>query len=154
LLGSYRAGILLAVPNVHTIPLNDLIHHLTGSGEECPCGPTCIPIERADGSISYQYVHHSLDGREFAGEDAGLLLPENITCPVCGMTSWNPNDVRYGYCGNCHAFTRGMICVEEKEDMIADSNWDWMPIWLKIPAVALIVLLVLGLLWLLIYGEV
>jgi uncharacterized C2H2 Zn-finger protein len=28
-----------------------------------------------------------------------------ITCPRCGMTSANPNDVREGYCGNCHAFT-------------------------------------------------
>ena len=29
----------------------------------------------------------------------------SITCPVCDMTSHNPNDVTYGYCGNCHAFT-------------------------------------------------
>lgn len=29
----------------------------------------------------------------------------SITCPVCAMTSYNPNDIREGYCGNCHAFT-------------------------------------------------
>lgn len=28
-----------------------------------------------------------------------------FTCPVCGRTSHNPMDYRYGYCGNCHAFT-------------------------------------------------
>lgn len=28
-----------------------------------------------------------------------------ITCPVCKMTSWNENDWREGYCGNCHAYT-------------------------------------------------
>jgi hypothetical protein len=29
---------------------------------------------------------------------------ENITCFKCGMTSWNENDVRERYCGNCHEF--------------------------------------------------
>jgi hypothetical protein len=29
----------------------------------------------------------------------------SITCPVCAMTSYNPNDIREGYCGNCHEFT-------------------------------------------------
>ena len=28
----------------------------------------------------------------------------SITCPQCGMTSWNTNDVRVRYCGNCHQF--------------------------------------------------
>jgi hypothetical protein len=27
-----------------------------------------------------------------------------ITCPRCGRTSHNPNDVRERYCGFCHAF--------------------------------------------------
>lgn len=29
----------------------------------------------------------------------------SITCPVCRMTSYNPNDIVYGYCGNCHDYT-------------------------------------------------
>lgn len=32
-------------------------------------------------------------------------MTESITCPVCGRTSYNPNDVREGYCGHCHAWT-------------------------------------------------
>jgi len=28
----------------------------------------------------------------------------SITCNVCGMTSYNPNDIKYKYCGNCHEF--------------------------------------------------
>ncbi len=28
----------------------------------------------------------------------------SITCPRCGMTSHNPKDVLYRYCGNCHQF--------------------------------------------------
>lgn len=32
-------------------------------------------------------------------------LPEAITCPVCLMTSHNPNDIAQGYCGNCKVYT-------------------------------------------------
>jgi hypothetical protein len=28
----------------------------------------------------------------------------SITCPVCKMTSYNPNDIAQKYCGNCHKF--------------------------------------------------
>jgi hypothetical protein len=31
----------------------------------------------------------------------------SFTCPRCLMTSYNPNDIREGYCGNCHDWTRG-----------------------------------------------
>jgi hypothetical protein len=30
-----------------------------------------------------------------------------FTCPKCGITSHNPNDLAAGYCGNCHDFTGG-----------------------------------------------
>lgn len=29
----------------------------------------------------------------------------SITCPRCGMTSFHPTDIQYGWCGNCHAYT-------------------------------------------------
>ena len=32
-------------------------------------------------------------------------LAKSFCCPVCGMVSFNPNDVREGYCGNCHDWT-------------------------------------------------
>lgn len=28
-----------------------------------------------------------------------------IRCPDCRFVSFNPSDVRHGFCGNCHAFT-------------------------------------------------
>jgi hypothetical protein len=31
--------------------------------------------------------------------------PPSITCSVCGMTSYNVNDMRHGWCGNCHKQT-------------------------------------------------
>ncbi len=31
-------------------------------------------------------------------------LPVQITCPFCGHTSHNANDVAQRYCGHCHVF--------------------------------------------------
>lgn len=30
--------------------------------------------------------------------------PPSITCPKCGRTSHNPNDVEQRYCGACHEY--------------------------------------------------
>lgn len=49
--------------SVHVVPLNDLIWHPT-NGENCPCGPTVDPVQHDDGTITWNYVHHALDGRE------------------------------------------------------------------------------------------
>lgn len=29
----------------------------------------------------------------------------SFTCPRCGRTSYNPNDIGHGYCGACHDWT-------------------------------------------------
>lgn len=31
-------------------------------------------------------------------------MTDKITCPQCAMTSYNPNDIREKYCGNCHQY--------------------------------------------------
>jgi len=31
-----------------------------------------------------------------------------IRCNVCSLTSWNPNDVKHRYCGNCHKYHADM----------------------------------------------
>jgi hypothetical protein len=36
-------------------------------------------------------------------------LPAHFTCPKCKAVSYNPNDVREGYCGACHEFTGGKV---------------------------------------------
>jgi hypothetical protein len=33
------------------------------------------------------------------------VTSESFTCPVCGRTSYNPNDVREQWCGACHGLT-------------------------------------------------
>ena len=48
-------------------------------------------LERLQG----KYDYGSITSPKFA----------SITCPKCGMTSFNPNDIREGYCGNCHDWT-------------------------------------------------
>jgi hypothetical protein len=30
--------------------------------------------------------------------------PPSITCPQCGATSYNLNDIEHRYCGRCHRF--------------------------------------------------
>jgi hypothetical protein len=37
--------------------------------------------------------------------------PPSFTCPVCGATSYHPDDIAQGYCGRCHDYTRGPAVV-------------------------------------------
>ena len=32
------------------------------------------------------------------------MAATGIKCLVCGRTSWNENDVKNRYCGNCHQY--------------------------------------------------
>jgi hypothetical protein len=41
------------------------------------------------------------------------LTPPSITCPTCGRTSYNANDIREEYCGHCHQFHRDMVIIRE-----------------------------------------
>jgi len=45
----------------HVLPDRDVVTH---HADDCVCGPTTEPVERADGSIAWVVIHHSLDGRE------------------------------------------------------------------------------------------
>lgn len=64
---------------VHVLPVDDLIDHQ--ENDECPCGPRSEPVVRADGSVGWSVVHHSLDGRERAeglyrlADENGVNLP-------------------------------------------------------------------------------
>lgn len=40
------------------------------------------------------------------GQCPGCDAYQSFTCPRCRRTSYNPNDVREGYCGACHDWTR------------------------------------------------
>lgn len=36
------------------------------------------------------------------------FLKRSITCPKCGLRSFNVNDIIFRYCGNCHQFHEDM----------------------------------------------
>jgi ribosomal protein L37E len=42
--------------------------------------------------VSYEFIRNAL----------GYVVA--IKCTLCGMTSYNPNDIKEKYCGNCHRF--------------------------------------------------
>lgn len=42
-----------------------------------------------------------------------MTAAAGFTCPRCGRTSRNPNDIHEGYCGACHDWTGGKTVVEE-----------------------------------------
>ena len=42
------------------------------------------------------------------------MTAPSITCVHCWRTSFNPNDIRHGYCGHCHAFfPDGVVCRDD-----------------------------------------
>ncbi len=53
------------------------------------------------------YRDHNIIRRPLRSEviDRGIRDGLAIRCPECHMVSWNPNDVRWGYCGMCHQYT-------------------------------------------------
>jgi hypothetical protein len=86
----------------------------------------------------------------------------SITCPHCGMTSYHPKDIEFGYCGNCHAFTSGDLVSSMATPLpavpiaveTADTVWEHLPWPAQVVVVVILILLVLGLIWLVIWGEV
>lgn len=53
-----------------------------------------------------------------------MSLPstKSITCPVCHMVSYNPNDIEWGYCGNCHAYTSPVNPLMKAKRMVAEAK--------------------------------
>ena len=44
-----------------------------------------------------------------------------IRCLVCGMASFNMNDIEKKYCGNCHQFHSIMMAMNEMEEMAEEK---------------------------------
>jgi hypothetical protein len=54
-------------PHVAVVyPANDWISHDHADPESCVCGPEVEPVPCRDGSMSWLFTHHSLDGRELS----------------------------------------------------------------------------------------
>ena len=50
-------------------------------------------------------------------------MTDSITCPVCGRTSYNPNDIREGYCGYCHDWTSTVVSDQEYARQSVTGGW-------------------------------
>jgi len=61
---------------------------------------------------AYEVVYVTRTGKVLRDADIQALADEAergydfIKCPRCKMVSFNENDIREGYCGACHDFTR------------------------------------------------
>jgi len=47
---------------------------------------------------------------------------ESITCPVCAMTSYNPNDIEWGWCGNCNGYTSTVSPLMKAKRMVEEAK--------------------------------
>jgi hypothetical protein len=50
----------------------------------------------------------------------GTVAEPSITCPRCGRTSYNPNDIREGYCGYCHDWTS--VTPEKRQNVLGPGD--------------------------------
>lgn len=65
-----------------------------------------------------------------------MTAPESITCPQCGRTSYNPNDVRERYCGACYQWHNQMPNqLEQFAEQVAAEHGieldEWQRYWLR-----------------------
>ena len=51
----------------------------------------------------------------------------HITCPVCNMTSYHPEDVKHRYCGKCNTTTNGIVCTDQCVHKRLGA-WEYNPI--------------------------
>lgn len=55
-------------------------------------------------------------------------MERSITCPQCGLTSHNPNDIRAKYCGHCHKFHADMRSADSSPERdTEESQWSVEP---------------------------
>ncbi len=88
--------------------------------------PWLVEVYDPDLPEPYAYARYGTDTRGMTdpteirpgadgAEDIAVLIlggqfhtsrrPRSFTCPQCGRTTRNPNDIAAGYCGNCHEWT-------------------------------------------------
>lgn len=61
-------------------------------------------------------------GQRISMGPSGPMDDPSITCPVCDMTSYNPNDVEMGYCGNCHGYTGRVDVTMQAKRVVAAAQ--------------------------------
>ena len=95
-------------------PISENVEHVeVPVGQDCSSCATPITARQSglfiwhielDGTAEYRPQHRLCFLIPIIGPMVGAEV-DSITCPVCSATSYNPNDVREGYCGRCHDWT-------------------------------------------------
>lgn len=55
---------------------------------------------------------------------AMTAVGRSITCPVCSMTSYHPEDIAQRYCGNCHQFHEFMAAARTTPSRPLFGPWN------------------------------
>lgn len=58
--------------------------------------------------------HNILYGSHCLNCEREKIIP-NITCPQCGMVSYNTNDIEQKYCGNCDEFHKDINALQKNK---------------------------------------
>ncbi len=72
-----------------------------------PLGTFSVAGAQMKASAYEAYVLKCRCGWWVYGQLAEDQFIAQIYCPVCGCWSAHPEDIKTGYCGNCHEFTSG-----------------------------------------------
>lgn len=81
---------------------------------DAACAVAAWQLERAFPRYDYKPINRDKcwgELQRMAGIDSG----PSITCPVCGRTSYNANDILHRYCGSCHQYHDLMAMQAELE---------------------------------------
>lgn len=73
--------------------------------------------------FAFGFDRRNVEPLGLANGQGGSQRPyDYFTCPRCGMTSHNPNDVAEGYCGNCHDHTGKTEASELLKILLTDGS--------------------------------
>ena len=80
---------------------------LFGSSGEWRSGSAQMPHrQKSKGRKRPRAWHHTAaQDKVFIDADRIFDTRPSFTCPRCRSVSYNPNDIREGYCGRCHDWT-------------------------------------------------
>lgn len=100
------------MPNVMKDGANKLWITQAMEGYKDDCMSELIKNKDPQAMQSFLLIHaiRYLDNEGMIALAKAILerTTESITCPKCGMTSYNPNDIKHRYCGNCNQFHDGL----------------------------------------------
>lgn len=52
--------------------------------------------------------------------------PRSLTCPRCRMVTYNPTDIKEGYCAQCEDYTSGKTSIRAFEEAMVTGE---IPAW-------------------------